>query len=79
MPSRVKRECLVQYAMTILLNTSRELPWEEVAGMLSEFSHRMLVSGYHAKFRQEVIQAAVTGYWRKVQQSENGGPPLHRP
>ena len=59
MPWRTKRECLVQYAMTILLNTSRQLPWEVAADTLSEFSHRMLVSGYHAKFRLEVIQAAV--------------------
>ena len=61
MPDRTKRECLVQYAMTILLNTSRQLPWEVAADTLSEFSHRMLVSGYHAKFRLEVIKAAVMG------------------
>ena len=66
MPQRTKRECLVQYAMTILLNTSRQLPWEVAADTLSEFSHRMMVSGYHAKFRLEVIQAAVVGYERKV-------------
>ena len=48
MPDRTKRECLVQYAMTILLNTSRQLPWEVVADTLSEFSHRMLVSGYNS-------------------------------
>ena len=52
--------------MTILLNTSRQLPWEVAADTLSEFSHRMLVSGYHAKFRLEVIQAAVVEYERKV-------------
>ena len=47
----------------VLLNTSRQLPWEVAADTLSEFSHshRMLVSGYHAKFRLEVIQAAVVG------------------
>ena len=35
MPQRTKRECLVQYAMTILLNTSRQLPWEVAADTLS--------------------------------------------
>ena len=79
MPRRTKRECLVQYARTILLNTSRQLPWEVAADTLSEFSHRMMVSGYHAKFRLEVIKAAVTGYERKVFQAENGGQPLYRP
>ena len=79
MPQRTKRECLVQYAMTILLNTSRQLPWEVAADTLSEFAHRMLVSGYHAKFRLEVIQAAVVGYERKGALAENGGPPLYRP
>ena len=79
MPWRTKRECLVQYAMTILLNTSRQLPWEVVADTLSEFSHRMLVSGYNSKFRLEVIQAAVVGYERKVARAESGGPPLYRP
>ena len=53
--------------------------WEVVADTLSEFSHRMLVSGYHAKFRLEVIKAAVIGYERKVARAENGGPPLYRP
>ena len=42
-------------------------------------SHRTLVSGYQAKFRLEVIKAAVTGYERKVFQAENGGQPLYRP
>ena len=51
----------MQYAMTILLNISRQLPWEVVSDTLSESYHRMLVSGYHAKFRLEVIQAAVVG------------------
>ena len=39
----------------------------------------MLVSGYHAKFRPEVIEAAVVGCERKVARAENGGPPLYRP
>ena len=54
----------------VLLNTSRQLPWEVAADTLSEFAHRMLVSGYHAKFRLEVIQAAVVGYERKVARAE---------
>lgn len=79
MPFRTKRECLVQYAMTILLNTSRQLPWKVAADTLSEFSHRMLVSGYNAKVRLEVIQAAIVGYERKVARAESGGQPLYRP
>ena len=59
MPERTKRECLVQYAMTILLNTSLQLPCEVAADTLIEISHCILVSGYHTKFRREVIQAAV--------------------
>ena len=39
-------------------------------------SHRTLVSGYQAKFRLEVIKAAVTGYKCKVSKAENGGPLL---
>ena len=46
---------------------------------LSEFAHHMLVSGYHTKFRLEVIQAAVVGYKCKVARAQNGGPPLYQP
>ena len=66
-------------AMTILLNTSRQLRWEVVTDTLSKFSHCMLVSGYHPKFRLEVIKAAVIGYKCKVARTESGGPPLYQP
>ena len=36
-------------------------------------------NGYHAKFRLEVIQAAVVGYECKVARAESGGQPLYRP
>ena len=53
------RDVCCYNAMTILLNTSLQLPCEVTADILSESYHCMLVSGYHAKFRLEVIQAAV--------------------
>ena len=65
--------------MTILLNTSLQLPCEVTADTLSESYHCMLVSGYHVEFRLEIIQAAVVRSKHRVARAETGGPSLYRP
>ena len=55
MPERMKRNCLVQEGIRRLRNTSRSLDWEFKASILSEFSYKLKVSGYHARYRLEVI------------------------
>ena len=61
-----------------LLRTRRQLPWEIKARILSEFSHKMMLSGYWEKFRLKVIEAAVRLYDLKCQRADQGIKPLHR-
>lgn len=76
---KVKRDSLVQQAMTRLRNTRRTLPWRVSANILTEFSLRMKWSGYNAIYRGEVIKAAVVGYDRLLERVDGGERPLHRP
>ena len=79
MPKNVKRSSLVQEGIRRLRNTKRELPWDVKSEILSDFSHKLKLSGYSEKFRLEVIQAAVRGYRRQCERADKGGTPLHRP
>ena len=62
MSDKIKRNTLVQEAIRRLRNTSRDLPWELKAKILSEFSNKMMISGYSEQFRLEVIQSPVRGF-----------------
>ena len=79
MPLKVKRNSLVQEGIRRLRNTKRELPWNVKADILSEFCHKMKISGYSERFRLEVIQSAVRGYDRQCDRADQGITPLHRP
>ena len=76
---KVKKNSLLQMALTRLSNTRRTLPWKMSADILTEFSLRMKWSGYSENFRAEVIYAAVTGFERILDQVDRGERPLHRP
>ena len=79
MPEKIKRNSLVQEGIRRLRNTKRELPWALKQEILSEFSHKLMVSGYKEKYRLEVISAAITGFERQCERADSGGTPLHRP
>ena len=79
MPLKMKRTALIQEALRRLLRTRRELPWSLKFEIFSEFSHKMMVSGYWEKFRLEVIEAAVRLYEQKCEKADQGIEPLHRP
>ena len=79
MPMKVKRTCLVQEGLRRLRNTRRDLPWDEKAEILSEFSHKMMLSGYSERFRLDTIQSAVRGYENQCAAADAGIKPLHRP
>ena len=79
MPLKMKRTALIQEALRRLLRTKRELPWSLKAEILSEFSHKMFLSGYWEKFRFEVLEAAVRAYELKCEKADLGIEPLHRP
>ena len=79
MPSKVKRASLTQEALRRLRNTKREIPWERKAEILSEFSHKLMVSGYNERFRSDVIKSAVQSYNKQCSQADAGTVPLHQP
>ena len=79
MSDKIKRNTLVQEAIRRLRNTSRTLPWDLKAKILSEFSNKMMISGYSEQFRLEVIQSAVRGYEKQLEKHDKGITPLHRP
>ena len=79
MPPNIKRNALVQEVIRRLRNTSRDLPWELKASILSEFSRSLMLSGYPESFRLEIIRAGVIGFERACDKADNGGTPLHRP
>ena len=74
----MKRTALIQEALRRLLRTKRELPWEVKTNILSEFSHKMLCSGYWEQFRLEVIEDAIRLYDQKCLKADQGIEPLHR-
>ena len=76
---KVKRDSLVQQAMTRLRNTRRTLTWRISADILTEFSLRMKWAGYNFIYRGEVIRAAVVGHDRLLEKVDGGERPLHRP
>ena len=79
MPMKVKRTCMVQEGLRRLRNTRRDLPWDQKAEILSEFSHKMMLSGYSERFRLDTIQSAVRGYENQCAAADAGVKPLHRP
>ena len=79
MPFQVKRSSLAQEALRRLRNTSRSLPWSEAANILSEYSHKLMLSGWSEAERFDFISAGLAGYKRQCEKSDNGEVPLYRP
>ena len=79
MSDRQKRVSLTQEVIRILRNTKKELPDSVKNDLLSEFSLRMMMSGYSEKFRMEVISSGVAGYEKQLARAEAGTCPLYRP
>ena len=75
----MKCSTLTEEGVRRLRNTKREIPWEVKAKILSEFSHKLMLSGYSQKFRSETIKSAVAGYRKQVARADAGVRPLHRP
>ena len=79
MSARQKRVSLTQEVVRILRNTKRDLPESVKTDFLSEFSLRMKLSGYSARFRMEVIKSGMICYDRQLAREEAGQCPLYRP
>ena len=74
-----KRTVLTQEALMVMLNCSRDLPWDVTSGHLSYFSARMQFSGYDHEFRYEVIRSAMSAYDKLRRAETKGERPLYRP
>lgn len=79
LPWSWKRTILTQEVLRILLNCSRELPWEVVVAHVNHMMLRLQYSGYDQKFRKEVVRSALAAYNRLVELDANGEKPLYRP
>ena len=79
LPWSCKRTILTQEVLRILLNCSRELPWEVVVAHVNHMMLRLQYSGYDQKFRKEVVRSALAAYNRLVELDANGEKPLYRP
>ena len=55
-----------------------ELPWETTVKHFNDFSHRMRVSGYSAKYRFEIIKSGVEGFDKMIAEENKGGSPINQ-
>ena len=74
-----KRTILTQEVLRILLNCSRELPWETTVGHVSHMMLRLQYPGYDQKFRTEVVLSALNAYNRMIELDASGEQSLYRP
>ena len=79
LPWSCKQTILRQEVLRILLNCSRELPWEAIVAHVNHTMLRLQYSGYDWKFREEVVRSALAAYNRLVELDANGEKPLYRP
>merc|ERR1712082_587501 len=75
LPERTKRDTLFMEGMRRLVNCSVDLPWEDKAKFLSDFSNAMRISGNGIKYRSQVIKGAINMYNDLI--NERGGQ-IHR-
>ena len=81
LPWSCKRTILTQEVLRILLNCSRELPWETTVGHVNHMMLRLQYPGYDQKFRTEVVLSALKAYNRMItiELDASGEQPLYRP
>ena len=70
---------LTQEALRVLLNCSRELPWERVVFFLKDFMAWVQFSGYGAAFRYQTFNSAFVAYDGMLKCDADGSRPLYRP
>ena len=78
-PWNNKRTIMTQEVLRILLNCSRELPWEIAAKHVTHLSARMEYSGYDKTFRGQVIKSGLNAYHSILEKEKKGERPVYRP
>ena len=74
----------VQHIVRIIIITDKVTSrvWTSLKSkpkIVSEFSNKMMISGYSEQFRLEVIQSPVRGFEKQWERADKGITPLHRP
>ena len=78
-PTSTKRAIHIAELVRRLLNTSRDLDWDQyVAPVLSEYMARMKAAGYNEDYRKHCLQHALKIYDAKLRDNDNGVSPLNR-
>ena len=77
-PMKTKRTVLAQEGLRILLNCSRDLPWEHKIKHFNNLSLRMQYSGYNKQFRYQVINSSINAYNTLINKETAGVRPLYR-
>ena len=77
-PAKEKRTILTQECMRRLRNTKIELGPERRNEHLNEFMLKMKNSGYPVKYRKEILNSAIKGFNKMVEDDRNGIKPLFR-
>ena len=77
-PMKTKRTVLAQEGLRILLNCSRDLPWEHKIKHLNNLSLRIQYSGYNKQFRYQVINSSINAYNTLINKETAGVRPLYR-
>ena len=78
MPLREKRKILTQDILRIILRCSPLLPWKHIVKHLDHYMLRMQFSGYHEKFRKEILRSAIKAYENIKNDVSEGKRPLYR-
>ena len=63
---------LTQKVLRVLLNCSKQLPWERVVENVNEMVLRMQYSGYSEKFRYKVVNSALKVYETRKKGDQEG-------
>ena len=73
-----KRKILTQQCLKIILNCSKDLQWSTIASHVTEFVKRMQFSGYHQRFRYEIVKSALNAYQKIKTEVNEGIRPMYR-
>ena len=69
---QAKRTILTQEILRVLRNCSGRLPWSEVCAHVEPYLARMQYSGYHKRFRTEIVKSALNDYDKMVEKDGAG-------
>jgi hypothetical protein len=77
-PTMTKRGALTNEAIRRLRNCHEDIPEEDLAKVLSDYSQKLKNSGYGAKYRREIIDGGLKAYKKQREDDSLGIKPMYR-